>query len=157
MTGIIDTHAHYDDEAFDEDREQLLLSLKEQGILKIVNIGASFDSNEFTLKLAEKYDFIKVAFGIHPNYADKINEDNFKYSITAYRNDGKVIKYSYYSTSASLAIERVEEGTVTGDGVSWGTPTYGNICAMEEIRTVTKAIDKLLAGEELLPDEDILG
>ena len=86
-----------------------------------------------------------------------INEDNFKYSITAYRNDGKVIKYSYYSTSASLAIERVEEGTVTGDGVSWGTPTYGNICAMEEIRTVTKAIDKLLAGEELLPDEDILG
>lgn len=75
---IFDTHAHYDDEAFDEDREQLLLSLKEQGVLQIVNIGASFESNEFTLKLAEKYDFIKAAFGIHPNYADKLNEDNFK-------------------------------------------------------------------------------
>jgi hypothetical protein len=86
-----------------------------------------------------------------------IKSENLAYSITAYRNDSKVIKYSYYSTSASLAIERVEEGTITGDGVSWGTPTYGNICAMEEIRTVTKAIDKLLAGEELLPDEDILG
>ena len=75
---IFDTHAHYDDEAFDEDRHELLSGMKEQGIEKIVNIGSSFESNEMTLELVRKYDFIKAAFGIHPEFADKLNEDNFK-------------------------------------------------------------------------------
>lgn len=75
---IFDTHAHYDDEAFNEDREELLSGMREQGIEKIVNIGAGFESNEITLELARKYDFIKAAFGIHPEFADKLNEENFK-------------------------------------------------------------------------------
>lgn len=75
---IFDTHAHYDDEAFDEDRDELLSGMKEQGIAKIVNIGSSFEANEATLKLTEQYDFMKAAFGIHPEFAHKINEENFK-------------------------------------------------------------------------------
>lgn len=74
---IFDTHAHYDDEAFDEDRDELLLSMKEHGIEKIVNIGASFESNEQTLRLAGQYDFMKAAFGIHPEHAAQLNEENF--------------------------------------------------------------------------------
>lgn len=84
-----------------------------------------------------------------------IKSENLKYSITAFRNDGTVIKYSYYATSASLAIERVEEGKVTSDGVSWDTPSYGNIVTMEHISTVTNAINKLLDGGDLLPDEEL--
>lgn len=76
---IFDTHAHYDDEAFDEDRDELLSSMAAQGIAKIVNIGSSFEANEKTLKLAQEYDFIKAAFGIHPEFADRLNEENFKY------------------------------------------------------------------------------
>lgn len=75
---IFDTHAHYDDEAFEEDREELLLSMKEHGIGKIVNVGASLSSNEKTLEIVQKYDFMKAAFGIHPNDADKLHENNFK-------------------------------------------------------------------------------
>lgn len=75
---IFDTHAHYDDEAFDEDRDELLSSMKEQGIAKIVNIGSSFDANEHTLELVRQYDFMKAAFGIHPEFADQLNEENFK-------------------------------------------------------------------------------
>ena len=75
---IFDTHAHYDDEAFDEDRDELLSSMAAQGIAKIVNIGSSFEANQKTLKLAQEDDFIKAAFGIHPEFADQLNEENFK-------------------------------------------------------------------------------
>lgn len=75
---IFDTHAHYDDEAFEEDRDALLLSMKEHGIEKIVNVGASLSSNEKTLQIVQKYDFMKAAFGIHPNDVDKLHEKTFQ-------------------------------------------------------------------------------
>lgn len=75
---IFDTHAHYDDGAFDEDREQLLAELAAHGIARVVNIGSDFEANEKTLALAQKYDFMKAAFGIHPEFADKLKEENFK-------------------------------------------------------------------------------
>ena len=75
---IFDTHAHYDDKAFDDDRAELLFSMGEQGIEKIVNIGSSFEANEVTRKLTEQYAFIKAAFGIHPEFAAELNEENFK-------------------------------------------------------------------------------
>ena len=55
---IIDTHAHYDDEAFDPDREVLLASMQEHGIEKLVNVCASIDGLQDTVKLIEKYPFI---------------------------------------------------------------------------------------------------
>lgn len=75
---IFDTHAHYDDGAFDEDREQLLAELAAHGIARVVNIGSDFEANEKTLALVQKYDFMKAAFGIHPEFADKLKEENFK-------------------------------------------------------------------------------
>lgn len=75
---IFDTHAHYDDEAFDEDRHELLPGMQEQGITGIVNIGSSIEANEKTLELAKKYDFIKAAFGVHPEFADQLNGETFK-------------------------------------------------------------------------------
>lgn len=53
MDYIFDTHAHYDDEAFDADREEVLTGLKEQGIGTVVNVGASIASTKTTLALAE--------------------------------------------------------------------------------------------------------
>ena len=85
-----------------------------------------------------------------------IKEENLVYSIMAQRNDETVVRYSYYSISGSLAVERVETGKVKNGEIVFDAPTYGNICEKEQIRRVTNAIDKLLAGEELLPDEDIL-
>ncbi len=64
---IFDSHAHYDDEAFDKDREELLAGLKENGVGCVVNISASLDTCEKTLDLINKYDFIYGAIGVHPS------------------------------------------------------------------------------------------
>lgn len=61
---IFDTHAHYDDEAFDGDRETLLASLKDQGIEAVVNIGASLETSKNTLELVDRYPFIYGAIGV---------------------------------------------------------------------------------------------
>ena len=55
---IFETHAHYDDPAFDEDRESLLLKLPEEGITRVVNVAASLKGCRDSLDLAKKYDFI---------------------------------------------------------------------------------------------------
>ena len=74
---IFDTHAHYDDEQFDIDRDSLLMSMKENGIGTIVNIGANLASSKTTLELAHKYDFIYGAVGVHPSDSAELSDDNF--------------------------------------------------------------------------------
>lgn len=74
---IFESHAHYDDEAFDEDRKELLNSLKEHGIDKVVNVGASLKSCEITLQLMKEYPFIYGAMGVHPSETAELNEENF--------------------------------------------------------------------------------
>jgi aspartate kinase len=59
---IFDTHAHYDDEDFDLDRDELLLGMKAAGVSHIVNIGASLESTKRSLELAKKYD-VQLFFG----------------------------------------------------------------------------------------------
>ena len=72
---IIDTHAHYDDEAFDPDREVLLASMQEHGIEKLVNVCASIDGLQDTVRLIEKYPFIYGAVGVHPDDAEQMTEE----------------------------------------------------------------------------------
>lgn len=73
---IFDTHAHYDDEAFDIDRECLLECMHSQGTDFIVNVSASIDSIEKTLALAQEYSFIYAAVGVHPSETQQLSEEN---------------------------------------------------------------------------------
>ncbi|MCM1112343.1 MAG: TatD family hydrolase [Muribaculum sp.] len=75
---IFDTHAHYDDEAFDEDRDSLLTRLPGEGIARVVNIGASMASCEKTLELMNRYDFVYGAIGIHPSETGGLDEEKFR-------------------------------------------------------------------------------
>ena len=75
---IFETHAHYDDEAFEADREELLDSMQENGIDRIVNACASLESLKDTEALMEKYPFVYGAFGIHPDDADKMTEETLE-------------------------------------------------------------------------------
>ncbi len=77
-TDIFDTHAHYDNQAFDEDREALLTSLPENGITRVVNVGASMASCRDTAELMEKYDFIYGAMGVHPNETGELDEEGLE-------------------------------------------------------------------------------
>ena len=63
---IFESHAHYDDRAFDEDRDALLGSLKENGIGYVINVGANLETTERTMTLAEKYPFVYGAAGCIP-------------------------------------------------------------------------------------------
>lgn len=76
---IFDTHAHYDDEAFDEDRDELLAGLREHGIEAVTNVGASIKTSESTLKLAEKYPYVYGAIGVHPNETGELNEESLNW------------------------------------------------------------------------------
>lgn len=79
MTPIFDTHAHYDDEAFDMDRDELLRELPKQGIAKVVNIGASLASCQKTMELMNQYDDIYGALGIHPSETEELTEQSFEW------------------------------------------------------------------------------
>ena len=74
---IFESHAHYDDEAFDEDREQLLAGLKEQGIGYVINVAASLASVKTTQALMKKWDFIYGALGVHPSETGELNGESF--------------------------------------------------------------------------------
>lgn len=76
---IFETHAHYDDDAFDEDRDVLLASMPQNDIKYIVNVGASLKSTAASIALAEKYPYVYAAAGVHPNETAELNEDNFKW------------------------------------------------------------------------------
>ena len=79
MTPIFDTHAHYDDEAFDEDREALLAELPENGIARVVNVGASLASCGRTIELMNRYDYIYGAIGVHPSETAELDDKAFEW------------------------------------------------------------------------------
>ena len=66
LKNIIDTHAHYNDDKFSEDRNTVLASLPEAGIVKIINCGTDVSSSAESRRLAESYDFMFFAAGVHP-------------------------------------------------------------------------------------------
>ena len=71
---LFDTHAHMNDPAFDEDREQVLLSLKEKGVEYMMNVGCCLDSSKDCITMAETYPFVYASVGSHPDSADEVNE-----------------------------------------------------------------------------------
>ncbi len=77
MIPIFDTHAHYDGEAYDEDRAELLAKLPAEGIARVVNVGSSLASCRTTLNLMEQYEFIYGAIGVHPSETAELNEEGF--------------------------------------------------------------------------------
>ena len=77
---IFETHAHYDDKAFNEDRDKLLCSMQDNGIEYIVNVGSSLDTSKQTIELVKKYDFMYGAVGVHPSETAELNDDNFRFS-----------------------------------------------------------------------------
>lgn len=71
MTGqtLFDTHAHYDDAAFDVDRDALLSLLPSKGVRYVVNVGCDLASSRRAVALAETYDYVYAGVGIHPGNA----------------------------------------------------------------------------------------
>ena len=76
---IFESHAHYDSEQFNEDRDKLLKSMPENGIGTIINSGADWDSVTEVVELAQKYPHVYAAVGLHPDEVGALNEERFEY------------------------------------------------------------------------------
>ncbi len=72
---IFDSHAHYNAEQFDEDRDELLVKLNEGGVSHIINIGCDIPTSKESIELAKKYDFIYATVGFHPHDAKSATGD----------------------------------------------------------------------------------
>ena len=75
---IFDTHAHYDDRQFEEDREELLGSMREQGVGMIVDAGSDIASWDKIGQLTEQYPFIYGAIGVHPDEVGELDEEKMQ-------------------------------------------------------------------------------
>lgn len=76
---IFESHAHYDDEAFDQDREELLQNMQNNGIGYVLNIGASIASTKATVALTKRYPFVYGAVGVHPSEVANLDEESFQW------------------------------------------------------------------------------
>ena len=75
---IFDTHAHYDDRQFEEDREELLGSMRENGVELIVDAGSDIASWDKIEQLTDRYPFIYGAIGVHPDEVGELDEEKMK-------------------------------------------------------------------------------
>lgn len=73
---IFDTHSHYDDEQFEPDRDELLKTLPEKGVTGVVSCGCDIETTHFNAELAEKYDYIYFAAGLHPENLEGLKIDD---------------------------------------------------------------------------------
>ena len=76
---IFESHAHYDDEAYEEDRAELLAKMSKEQIGYIINVGASMESSRNTLALTKEYDFVYGALGVHPSETGELDEEKFQW------------------------------------------------------------------------------
>ena len=71
-----DTHAHYDDRTFDEDRDSLLAALPESGVTLVIDPGCDVKSSRAAIELAARYEHVYAAVGIHPEELGDFTEEN---------------------------------------------------------------------------------
>ena len=72
---IFDSHAHYDDKWFDDDRTELLANIQNKGVCGIVNNSVDLKTAEISIKFAEQYDFMYAAVGFHPENLENVPDD----------------------------------------------------------------------------------
>lgn len=76
---IFDTHAHYDDEAYEEDREDILKLIRQDGVGLVTDVGATIASTKKAVALSEQYDFIYAAVGVHPEGVEELTDQDMNW------------------------------------------------------------------------------
>jgi len=112
---FIDSHAHIDDERFNEDREELIEAIRMNDIELFINVGADLGSSLKSVKLAEEYDFIYAAVGVHPHEAETMDEHTLDVLRTFAIRDKVVaigeigLDYYYDNSPRDIQKERFKE------------------------------------------------
>ncbi len=87
---IFDSHAHYDDEAFDADRDELLTRLFSEDVCGIINVGCNLETSKKSVELARKYPLIWAAVGVHPHDAKEVPA-NYLEELASLSSEPKVV------------------------------------------------------------------
>ena len=116
LQNLFDSHGHYDDPRFDEDRRELLLSMKDHGIVRLMNIGNNTTANVAGIELAKQYDFIYCTTGIHPDQSAEIYAHNSRAYLDGLAEQSKFEKCQaigeigldyYYDDNAPRDIQKI--------------------------------------------------
>ena len=78
LNNIFDSHSHYDDEKFNDDRDELLLNMKEKGVCGIIHAATDIKSSETGIAFTQKYPDFYTAIGVHPECIDGLQDDYIK-------------------------------------------------------------------------------
>ena len=137
---IFDSHAHYDDEAFDKDRDRLLSTLEEQGVGCIVNVGASFQGAKDSVELSMRYPHVYAAVGVHPDHVGELDEAKMQQlrEMCAMKKTVAVGEHAgttggvihCFSGSKEMAKEYIKMGYYIGVG---GVVTFKNARVLKEV------------------------
>lgn len=84
---IFDTHVHYDDAAYNEDRENVFNEIRQKGVSTVVNVGASIESAKKAVELSHQYDFIYAAVGVHPSDTEELTEEDMQWMLEAAKQE----------------------------------------------------------------------
>ena len=107
---IFDSHAHYDADQFNEDRDELLKSMPEHGVGTILNVGADWDSVTEAVQLAQKYPHVYAAVGMHPDEVGDLDEERFAFMEAQCHQDKVVavgeIGLDYYWDTESHEVQK---------------------------------------------------
>ncbi len=91
MSSIFESHAHYEDEAFDQDREAIIASLPVNGIGYVVNVGSTVETCHKTAALVDKYDFFYGALGIHPSEIAGVTDEDMQWIADEAMRNPKIV------------------------------------------------------------------
>lgn len=75
MKLIFDSHAHYDDAKFDNDRDELIKSMFDKNVNTIINCGTDIDNSNKCINISKRFERVYCALGVHPHEADSVNSD----------------------------------------------------------------------------------
>jgi TatD DNase family protein len=84
---VIDSHAHYDDEQFDPDRDEVLKACLAEGVTHIINPGSNMESSKRAIALSEQYSFVYAAVGVHPHDTSECDENTIQVLTDLSRKD----------------------------------------------------------------------
>ena len=115
FNNIFDTHSHYDDDKFDNDRFALLNSIRDKGVANIVSCGCDIKTTQFNQLLAQKFDFLYYSAGFHPECLEGFTLDDVE-KLAEFANDQKCVAigeigldYHWMSSPKQVQIEFFEK------------------------------------------------
>ncbi len=107
---FFDSHAHYNDEKFKENREELVETIYNEGVTRIINAGYSLESSKEALEIAKNYDFMNVIVGISPNDIEEFKKEDLKEIETLAKNNKVVaigeIGLDYYWNKENKGLQK---------------------------------------------------